>query len=321
MAKRLFVALLAVFALIAVSCEKEDGPSGNDEKVTSADLVGTWLSDGTPAFVFNGDGTYKDVRWGENIAGSWTMSDNKLTCIPNGGEAWNVKVVLTGGKAWLVLISEYGTGSEMTRSYECFIKEGATVDSGKLSDGRWDASHSGVKPEAYTPDADYSFCMVIKGKTVDLYVPMWGFHIQGTYTLANGKMHIETDNDHIWTAAYRTGDDRSGSIGWNAWGPPTDETPATWDDSYGSMNAETFALQSPYSWYTITQILAMGKKPDPNDPEYKKEPYLFKFMLYEWGESQYDVAMSLCDFYLCVASNGKEAYGGVVGLNLLVCKR
>ena len=317
MTKKLFLSILAATTLLAVSCDK-DNPDG---KASKEDIVGSWAVDESTAFVFKADGTYTDSRWGSSVSGTWELKDTKISFAPSREPAWEADYVLTGGKAWLVLIYEDGQGENKFRSFESFRKVGATVDSGKLSDGRWDAPRGGYKPAEYTKATEYTFCMVIKGKNVDLYVPAWGYRIQGTFTLSNGQMHIDTDDDHIWWGAYRTGDSESGSIGWQAAGPPTDDFEATWDYSYGSMNAETFQLQSPYTWYSVNDILKMGKKPDPNDQEYKDNPFAFKFMLYETGEGVRANALDLCDFDLCVAGNGTEAYGGAIGLSPWLYKR
>lgn len=317
MFKKLILVSLAAFALLAVSCVEKDGPSGSDGNFSKSDLVGKWGFDNTTTFELKSDGTYVDSRpLGEEVTeqGKWSFADGKLVCTPKEGEAWDAKVVLTGGKAWMVFVYEYEEGGKAGRSFENFRKIGAKVESGTLTDGRWEATNSGIRPAEFTKSTDYIFCMLIKGQQVDLYVPMWGDHIQGTFTLSDGKMHIETDNDHIWKACYHEGNDEEGYIGWQAWGPPGDEADyPNWDNSYGSMNAETFALQSPYTWRTITQILAMGEKPRPGDPTYENNKYMFKYMVYEYGDNERENAMDLCDFDLCIASNGKEGYGGAVG--------
>ena len=87
------------------------------------------------------------------------------------------------------------------------------------------------------------------------------------------------------------------------------------------MNAETFELQSPYTYYSVSSILAMGVNPKDHPQEYKDDPLQFKFMIYEIGENLRDNARGLCDFDLCVAANGKEAYGGAVGLSPWLYKR
>ncbi len=316
MSKRFFTALIAVTALLVAACGKDDKPGSNssDGPATKTDLVGSWGWNETAEYEFKADGTYTQNQWGESVSGNWELNDGKLSLTPKGGEAWSVNTILTGGKAWLVFVHE----NEGHKSYENFRKLGATVDSGTLTDGRWDATHAGVAPPAYTKDVSYTVCMVVKGKTIDLYVPMWGYHIQGTFTLSDGRMHIETDDDHIWFGAYMERDGDYGSIGWNAWDAPSDDEELKkqwgWDDSYGSMDPETFELQYPYRYYSVNELKGMGKKPDPNDDEYKAYPFYFKFMIYEWAENVHDNASDLLDFDLCVASNGKEAYGGAVGL-------
>ncbi len=259
------------------------------------------------------DGTF-ETRMHSDVmsSGTWSFKDDKLSVKPADGQGvppWEANVVLIGGKSWLVLVydDEYeidGT-TYRNRNFDNYRKAGAAVESGTLTDGRWDAPHSGVKPETYTEETDYNLCLLVEGNNVDLYVPVWGLHIQGSFTFSNGKMHISTDDDHIWKAVEITGDSRSGSIGWNA----------------GNLNSETFETRGDYKWYTINEIKAMGKKPDPNDPEYVLEPYLFKFMMYEYAENEHESAMDLCNMSLCVADSGKEAYGGFVGLNRCLYKR
>ncbi len=324
MLKRFFYAVMVASALVAVGCDKTEGGSEEEQtggEVTQADFVGNWGWDEKATFKFKDNGSYEEVGYdGETTSGSWSYKNDKLTLTPRGGNAQECGVVLTGGKAWMVLIDEGGEGEQKYRSFESFRKIGATVQSGKLTDGRWDAPHGGgYKPAAYTKDASYGICMLVKGNKVDLYVIAWGLHIQGTFTITDGKMHIETDNDHIWEGLYI--DHNTGSFGWNAWGAPDESFEETWDKSYGTMNAETFELQSPYTYYSISQEFAMAKKPDENDPEYKADPFAFKFRMYEWAENQLRIAQELCDFDICVAENGQEAYANTVGMSPWFYKR
>lgn len=347
MSKNYLLALIAGVALLAAGCGKADGtstdtskdpsasadPSGNpsthpsdesqdpvDAQITAADFVGNWCSGETVAFMFKEDGTYTEIGWDKEYTGKWTFNetDSSINFLGDDGETRHVKVRLIGGKAWLVMIDEYeGDGGETLRSYSSYTKEGATVQSGILGDGRWDAPHNGNKPAAYTPDVDYRICMVVSGSDIDLYVLAWGYHIQGKFTLENGNLHIETDDDHIWSGHYV----EANSISWSAWGPPTDEFEDGWDYSYGSLNPETFALQSPYQWYSVSDILNMGWNPEEHAKEYAAEPYNFKFILWETGESIRSNAMDLCDFDLCVSPDGTEAFGGAVGMTPWFYKR
>ncbi|MBQ9547848.1 MAG: hypothetical protein IJV01_01650 [Bacteroidales bacterium] len=313
-------------ALVAVGCDKTEGGSEEEQtggEVTQADFVGNWGWDEKAMFKFKDNGSYEEVGYdGGTISGSWSYKNDKLTLTPRGGDARECGVVLTGGKAWMVLIDEGGEGEQKYRSFESFRKIGATVQSGKLTDGRWDAPHGGgYKPAAYTKDASYGTCMVVKGNKVDLYVIAWGLHVQGTFTITDGKMHIETDNDHIWKAAYYEVEDGYGSIGWNAGSPAAEEFEKDWDDSYASMNAETFELQKGYTWYTIKQLLALGENPAEHKAEYDADPILFKWMVWEWADNERSIAQELCDFDICVAENGQEAYANTVGMSPWFYKR
>ena len=309
MSKRLFFAFLAAAALVAVGCQKDDDseetPAGG--AVAEADFVGSWGQDETPEIVFNANGSYTETRWGETSSGKWSYKDGVLTMTPQGGEGSKAKAVLSGGKAWLTLIYEYSEGDNKGRSFENFRKIGATVKSPAPGNGRWDSPVSGYAPAEYTPDADYSYSMIIDGNKVDIYVRMWGLHVQGTFTFSDGKMHIKTDDDHIWKAYY-IGEGDSPSFGWNAGEPPYPVD--TWDSSYGSMNAETFKVQLPYHWYSISETLAMGTTPEASPELYKEDPFHFKFRIYEWGLNNRDNAAMFLDFDLCVSDDGKEAFGG-----------
>lgn len=260
------------------------------------------------------DGTF-ETRIHSDVTdqGTWSFKDDKLYFKPAEGQGvpdWDAGVILTGGKAWLVLVvdDEYeidGT-TYRNRVFNSYKKVDATVESEKLSDGRWDATHDGLRPEAYTDEVDYNMCLKVEGSKVDLYVPVWGLHIQGTFTLSNGLMNITTDEDHIWKAlVINVTDQYNYDFGWNA----------------GNMNPETFELLNGYSWYSITELKAMGKKPNPSDPEYIEYPYKFKFAIYERAENELDIAMELCRFGLCVAESGMEAYGGAAGMGRCFYKR
>ena len=305
--------------------ESEDPSAEPSESVTKADIVGTWEWDGEPVYVFKEDGSYTFTRWGETRTGTWVLNEDKISFTPKGSEPWDVEFKLIGGKAWMVLIFDDSDAEVPFRSFENYRKKGTTVVSEDLGDGRWDAVRDGLPPAEYSADADYTFCMVVKGMGVDLYVPAWGYHIQGNFTLEDGRMKISTDEDHVWWGAYMEGDLNWGSIGWNMSGPPSEESDDpwadTWDYSYGSMNAETFALQSPYTWYSVAELKAMGKEPKEDDPEYKNNPTLFKFMLWETADGVYQNALDLCDFDFCVAPDGKTAFGGAIGLSPCIYKR
>lgn len=317
MLKRLFLAALAAL-FVVVGCDKPENNTG-DGTATAADLVGSWEANGEVAYVFKADGTYEETTWRDTVSGTWSLDGGKLACTPSSGKAWETDYVLTGGKAWLVFIVEGGEGERHFRAFENYRKVGAKVESGKLSDGRWDAPRTGVKPQECTDSTDYTMCMIISGTKVDLYIPAWGLRIQGTYTLADGRMHIETDDDHIWKALYfAVIGELNYSYGWNSWGSPLDDD-KDWDVTCGGMFAERLTLQKVYKWYSVTEILAMGEDPDKAPANADKDE--FKYKVYESGKGYREEAQDLCDFDLCVTADGKEAYGGAVGLSPWLYKR
>ncbi len=287
------------------------------------DLYGAWQM-GATALTLNEGGTFSYIAYADadEQKGTWTYDGENLTRTYEGSTDKEIaKVVLAGEKTWLSLVREDGEGEYRSRFYENYRKKGATVLSGTLGDGRWDAPRNGIRPAENTISTSYTFCMVVEGSTVDLYVPAWGYHIQGTFTLNDGKMHIETDDDHIWQGLYIDRNGEYGSIGWSAGNPPSDEFESTWDYSYDSMNAETFELQYPYKYMSVSEVLAQGKKPEQYDPEYQVHPYYLKFLIYEWGENMREIAYDLRDFDLCVTPDGTEAFGGAIGLSPWLYKR
>lgn len=321
MSKNYLFALAAGIAILAAGCNKTDAPTpengkedstdtdgkdkpGKEDKITSADFVGSWdQGELTGVFVLNADGGYTESRWGESTSGKWAYNEGNstITFTPDGSEAWTTNVILIGGKAWMVFIDESDPSEEYQfRSTESFRKAGATVQSGTLGDGRWDAPHGGIKPAEYNEDADYSLCLVVAGNKVDLYVPMWGYHIEGTFTLEDGHMKITTDDDHIWAGKSITVvSSTDWSFGWNAWSEV--------DDCH-SMNPETFELRG-YTWYTVNQLKAMGHASQDDS-----DSWTFEVQIWEAAVQLHEQAMDLCNFDLCVAPDGKEAYGSSVGL-------
>ncbi|MBR6246782.1 MAG: hypothetical protein IKR15_05435 [Bacteroidales bacterium] len=335
MTKNYFLALIAGAALLVAGCNPtinpgpdpsnnpSENPSDNpgttdDGKVATADLVGTWAKGEDVSYELKEDGSYTEKMYEETTTGKWSFDekDAMLTFTPKEGEAWKVEVRLIGGKTWMVMVYEYEDGGKHY-SYDSFRKKGATVESAPLSDGRWDAPHNGEKPAEYAKDTDYNLCLVVAGDKIDVYVPMWGLHIQGTFTLADGRLHIETDDDHIWAGKYIG----ANFISWSAWDAPSEDFRDTWDESYGAMNAETFELQKPYQWYSVTEILSRGKDPEKYKDEYDKDPVNFKWMIWEVGVGVRQEALDLCDFDLCVTPDGKQAFGGAVGLTPVFYKR
>ena len=346
MLKNYFLALVAVLALLVAGCSKPDTPKpdsnkdnptdtqpggndqpgndepgndepGNDEpgkdegKITAADFVGTWgQGEDTDMLVLKEDGTFSEKGWEETIAGKWAYNENDstITMTPDGGDAVVRVVLLIGGKAWLVFIEENGEGEYKSRFTNSYRKAGATVKSAPLGDGRWDSPHSGFKPAEYNDEADYRICLVVAGNKIDLYVPMWGYHIQGTFTQEDGRIKISTDDDHIWAAKeINVVDSYDWYFGWNAWGDGPDAGP--------SMNPETFELNG-YTWYTVNELKNMGHAPDPDKPD-----HTFETAIWEAAQQLHDEAMDLCDFELCVTDDGKEAFGGAVGLTPWFYKR
>lgn len=300
MSKNFLFAAIACAALLASGCDKTDNPTS--DKVSTADFVGTWNA-GESNIVFSENGNYTEKQWQETYSGKWSFNetDNTITFTPSSGDVRTVKVLLIGGKAWLVFIEEFNG----MKSCESYRKAGAKVESAPLGDGRWDATHDGVKPVEYTADADYRLCFLISGKNIDLYVPMWGYHIQGTFTFNDGKLHIATDDNHIWAGKeINVVDSSNWHFGWQAWGDGPDDGP--------SMNPETFELNG-YTWYTVNDLKKMGHKPE------SETDLSFEAAIWNAAQQLHDEAMDLCDIEICVTPDGKEAYGNAGGMGLPLC--
>ena len=317
MLKRLFLAALAAL-FVVVGCDKPENNT-NDGTATASDLLGTWEMEGVISYTFATDGKYTQVMGRDTVAGTWSLSGSKLSVASERGEEWDADIQLVGGKAWLVVIMEGGEGERQYRNFEIFKKVGATVKSAPLGDGRWDSPRNGIKPQEFTDSTDYTTCMIIKGDAVDMYIPAWGLHFEGTYTLADGRMHIETDDDHIWQAwYYEKEDELNWYFGWTAWDSPL-ENDKDWDVTCSGIFAERLTPQKVYSWYSVTDILALGE--DPANAPADADLSSFKYRVYEEGLGIREEALYLCDFELCVTDDGKEAYGGPVPLSPWFYKR
>ena len=310
---------------------------GNEETTPSgleALLVGEWQKSYYeedwmyPMYVFNDDGTYtvKDIEWDYdgNMSeveshGTWTVDEDSkvLTLKSQGGEEQTFDAVVIGGGAWLVLGGEESDEGWNYRWVQNYHKVGQETVSGPLADGRWDAPFDGVVPEEYDRGVDYRMVLLVSGNTVDLYVPVWGRHIQGTFTLENGFLNIETDAEHIWQACWgrRAEEGDGGFIGWNASGAPSEEFEDTWDYSYNTIDAETFVPQWPYQWLSVAELKAMGTEPDGD------YHYTYEELVWDFAQNVLEESLEMCRFDFCVNDEGTEAYSSIVGLDLWLYRR
>lgn len=169
--------LLAAVAVLFTACKK-DPVASND------DLIGVWqnTNEGAPwVFTVNKDGSYSKEYSDFKEEGTWKIEKGTLILVDSEGILEDYSTILLGGKAALVLRNE----TEDEVYYELFYKKGATVKSGALKDGRYDAPHNGIKG---TGNYDRTITFIVKGNQLDLYVHAWGTHLQGTYTIENGYL-------------------------------------------------------------------------------------------------------------------------------------
>lgn len=176
--------LLAAVAVLFTACKKDPVASNND-------LVGVWEDpndNSQMVLTFNKDGSYTITSEDFKEEGTWTLDKGILTTLNHeisDGEDVVLRAdytpLLIGGKAALVLRNE----TEDEVYYELYYKKGATVKSGALKDGRYDAPHNGIKG---TGNYDRTITFIVKGNQLDLYVHAWGTHLQGTYTIENGYL-------------------------------------------------------------------------------------------------------------------------------------
>lgn len=357
MTKRFLIAAIAVSALLAAGCGKDDpvGPSDDPGKENSgqtddpgkteepkpteeptvtlaSSLVGKWSEiamsqsgdDEQWLVDFKEDGTciVNEYDWETESysqkTGTWSVDEKAytLTVTPAGEETSTCEVELIGGGAWLALIYDYQDENWRSREVMNLHKLGADVKSKPIPDGRWDAPHNGFPPESYDKTVDYRFSMIVEGDKVDLYILPWGMHLQGKYTQDKGMIALELDQAHVWQAAYMESDGAGGGwIGWSAWGPPSEDYEDTWDYDCGGINPETLEPQSPYQWYSIEELLAMGVKPDDDTP------LTFDEILWEYADNLWGTAREFERFDLCVNEDGTRIYCNVVGLVGCMYKR
>ena len=195
--------LTALAAIFALACQPQNadnnggdnggngGNGGGNAAITAADLVGTWETtspENENSYEFTADGKYvfKEMETTEN--GTFTLKDGVLTL--SGGESPAYTAVLAGGKAALALVEDYEDEFSSGRRVSLYYKKGATVVSPAPGEGRWDAPHDCFELKQHADDDDLTAVMIIKGTTVDLYFCAWALHIQGTWTVANGKFNI-----------------------------------------------------------------------------------------------------------------------------------
>ena len=170
--------LLAAVAVLFTACKK-DPVASND------DLVGVWentnLNDPW-VFTINKDGSYVKEQGEFKEEGTWLYDKGSLALLANDNTRMDYnKVLLIGGKAALVL---HGEGEDYAWD-ELYYKKGATVKSGALKDGRYDAPHDGIKG---TGNYDRTLTFIVKGNQLDLYIHAWGTHLQGTFAIENGYL-------------------------------------------------------------------------------------------------------------------------------------
>ena len=239
--KKFFFAAFAVFALSFAACDKEGGndtPSGQES--SQSDFVGKWVDNYDDEYEFKADGT---VIWtsGENTENhKWSFADGVLKFdLEEEGKMEAVVFKFAAGKNVLGIGTEDDYNGLKSCFYSVLRKKGVTVKTANPSDGRWDAPHSGIKPEVLNSEEnDYTACIIVKGNTWDLYLPMWGFHVNANYAINDGI--VTFSNTKSWQGIYR----HEGSYGWQASGPPYDIE--DWDYTKPNMNPETFAIRSPW---------------------------------------------------------------------------
>ena len=276
--------ILAVLAAVSfgfISCNKDD--EKEDESMSLKDYVGTW-KDSNLALSIEENGSYSSRIGNFTEKGVCSLTNgNKMKFTPDGDKAYEVEARLLGEKTALVLIG----GDSQRREFQLLFKDGATVKSGKLSNGRWDAPHDGVKPaDEKSVFNDYWISLLVDDNVADLYVLAWGFRVRGTYTHEKGVFKF--DSPACWQGIFRSGD----SYGWSAYGAPGGYDPDVHgeyvDDGVMNMNPQTFAIKQP--WYI-----------EQGDPM-----------------NNYN---AVSDIRLVVTDDGKEAYCSTAGLTFWLYKR
>ena len=275
--------ILAVLAAVSfgfTSCNKDD--EKEDESMSLKDYVGTW-KDSDVTLKIEENGSFTSTVGNVMFKGVCSLTAGKMKFTPEGEEAYEVEPKLLGDNTALVFID----GDSKQRGFQLFFKDGVTVKSGKLGNGRWDAPHDGVKPaDENSVYNDYWISLIVDNNVADLYVLAWGFHVRGTYTHENGS--FKYDSPAFWQGIYRYGD----SFGWSAYGAPGSYDPEVHgqyvDDGVANMNPQTFQLKQP--WY------------------------------FEQGDPMHNYA-PVSNIRLVVSDDGKEAYCSTAGLTFWMYKR
>ena len=214
-----YLLLLAAAAIVFAACDKsnDDDTANDNEAVAKADLVGVWESireDESATLTFNSNGTYVDEYAEE---GSWEIKDGTVLVMKTAEQTTEYGLRLIGGKAVLVAT----LSDKYAAEHSVYYKKGATIKSGALKDGRYDAPHSGVRG-----DTDYTLIFLVKGNSLEMYVTAWGAHFKGTYTIANGVLNYSITQS--WQGQEAGG-------GWFA--------------GEAGFDPETFTFSNPnYSW-------------------------------------------------------------------------
>ena len=184
--------LLAAVAMVFTACKKEE--------VNGDDLIGVWEDTNENThwiLTFYRTGDYTKTMDDFTEEGTWRNDKGNLTLLAKDETCMDYTVRLIGGKAALVL---HG-GDEEYAWDELYYKKGATVQSGALKDGRYDAPHSGIKG---TGNYDRTVTFIVKGNQMDMYIHAWGTHLQGTYKIENGYLKFNATKG--WHGESASGD-------------------------------------------------------------------------------------------------------------------
>jgi len=279
MKRALYLIAAAAMVLMLASCDKtKKDPTPSK----SGDIVGTWFftQDPSEVYVFGKDGKFESFYDdASNETGTWKLKDGKLTITTDFASEYECHVI--GGKGALALRqgSEFGTESFL------LYKQETTIKSAPLTDGRWTFPHNGLRPASYDKANDYTLDLEIKGNIAKLVVHAWGMIIECPFTQENGFIKLEIAKNSVKQGGWY--DSAANGWFWFMGGPP-EGAEAGYDYSYSSMNAETYELQTPYT-YVADDIM------NQSDP--------FR------------------SFYLVVDDNGKEAYVSAVGMTKWGFKR
>lgn len=165
----------------------DDVTPPSDETISASDLSGEW-EDGGLGFsndyklTFSGNQVTVEQDGSMVYQGAYTLSDNVVSFVVN-GTTYKSAAGLAGGKAVLIMKEVYEDGSENLAFF--LVKKGMTVNTKKEDiQGQW------LWWFEFGEEREVRISYKFEGDNFDMIITPWGQRYTGTYTYANGRVHL-----------------------------------------------------------------------------------------------------------------------------------